>query len=484
MTNPETSAGQGIADALGIHHTQAADTAPGFQERLVAFINDFTAHWSWQDLMFQVLIVAVSVLVGYWLSARIRTACRKALPPAADQHLGAYFKRLLLTFVSNVSFSFVSGCVLAMGAYFLLNVMGYPSNSMVLLRIAYSVFFAYALLCLCLGGLQVILGEHVITPALKKTFVIGFWILAALEIVGILGDLIEYLDHAVIPIGGGNMTVWTLILAVITVIITLGIANWLSKLVHRFVFGIESLSTNIKVALNRVITITFIILGVIIALSSVGINLTVLSVFGGAVGVGLGFGLQKIASNYISGFIILLDKSIKIGDLVTVADFRGRVTEINTRFTVVRNNTGTENIVPNEYFVTSAVQNHSYTDESTVQNLTIGVSYSADVRRALEIMVEEANRERPRIDTSRRGWSYIDDFADSSINLTLGFWVKDPANGTAGLKTQIALDCMERFAKEGIEIPFPQLDLNVRHVDAGEIPVRVRMDAAKDKKEA
>ena len=242
--------------------------------------------------------------------------------------------------------------------------------------------------------------------------------------------------------------------------------------------GLENMSENIKVVLKRVVTVIFMVLAVIIALGTVGIDLTILSVFGGAVGVGLGFGLQKIASNYISGFIILLDKSIKIGDLVTVGGFKGRVTEINTRFTVVRNNDGVENIVPNESFVTSAVLNHSYTESTSVQYIDISVAYDADVERALAIMLEEGMRARPRIDTGRRGWAYRDTFGDSGINLRLGIWVKDPVNGVAGLKSAISLAILKRFAVEGIEVPYNQLEVNLRKVDVGEIPVRMKVQSS------
>lgn len=224
--------------------------------------------------------------------------------------------------------------------------------------------------------------------------------MAVLQFFGILTDIIQYLDTTVIPIGGGSMTVWKLLVAIVSVLLTLGVANWLASLVNQMVEGLENMSENIKVVLKRVVTVIFMVLAVIIALGTVGIDLTILSVFGGAVGVGLGFGLQKIASNYISGFIILLDKSIKIGDLVTVGGFKGRVTEINTRFTVVRNNDGVENIVPNESFVTSAVLNHSYTESTSVQYIDISVAYDADVERALAIMLEEGMRARPRIDTA------------------------------------------------------------------------------------
>ena len=201
--------------------------------------------------------------------------------------------------------------------------------------------------------------------------------------------------------------------------------------------------------------------------------------FGGALGVGLGFGLQKIASNYISGFIILIDRSIKIGDLVEAAGFRGRVTQINTRYTVVRNNDGIECIVPNENFVTSPVVNHSYTEEAAVQYISISIAYDADIDRALAIMLEEGMRERPRIVPGRKGWSYLESFGDSGINLKLGFWVKDPVNGTAGLRTAISKAIYQRFVEEGIEVPYNRLEINLRDAQAPAVHVKVEADTVK-----
>lgn len=178
------------------------------------------------------------------------------------------------------------------------------------------------------------------------------------------------------------MTVWKLFMAVCSVLLTVAAANWISEMIEQTITDAKSLTGNIKVVLGRVVRIFLMVIAVIIGLGTVGIDLTILSVFGGALGVGLGFGLQKIASNYVSGFIILLDKSVKIGDLVTVGGFTGKVTEINTRFTVVRSAGGVESIVPNESFVTSQVQNLSYSDSPTLQTVEISVAYNADVKKS------------------------------------------------------------------------------------------------------
>ena len=335
--------------------------------------------------------------------------------------------------------------MIALSAYVMVAVADYPANSLVICRIFYNLFYAYSLLSIVICFLQATVGKHIITPSLRKSVSTIFWCLAVLQFFGVLGELVNILDATKIPIGKGDMTLWKLLIAAFSVLLTLGVANWLSTIVAQFIDGAESLSANQKVVLTRVFSILLMVLAVIIGLGTVGIDLTILSVFGGALGVGLGFGLQKIASNYISGFIILLDKSIKIGDLVQVGTFRGKVTEINTRFTVVRSADGIENIVPNETFVTTAVQNLSYSDGAVIQYVDISVAYGADVERALQIMLEEASRERPRIVKGRKGWAYVDSYADSGINLKLGFWLADPVNGASAIKTDIGLAVYRRF---------------------------------------
>ena len=467
MTQPVTpdltNAGMDVTElAVG-----AKDVIASTAERFTSVIEGLLQHLSLENVLMQIAAVFVSMAIGYVISRRINTLVDRVLPGEDVRGLGAYARRALVAFTHNVSFSFISGSLLALIVYCIVKIFEFAPQSMVIARVCYNILYAFALLSLLMAFLQGGIGLRMITPGVRRIVTIIFWVMAVLQFFGILTDIIQYLDTTVIPIGGGSMTVWKL-----------GVANWLASLVNQMVEGLENMSENIKVVLKRVVTVIFMVLAVIIALGTVGIDLTILSVFGGAVGVGLGFGLQKIASNYISGFIILLDKSIKIGDLVTVGGFKGRVTEINTRFTVVRNNDGVENIVPNESFVTSAVLNHSYTESTSVQYIDISVAYDADVERALAIMLEEGMRARPRIDTGRRGWAYLDTFGDSGINLRLGFWVKDPVNGVAGLKTAISLAILKRFAEEGIEVPYNQLEVNLRKVDVGEIPVRMKVQSS------
>ncbi len=473
MTAPKASF---VEQSIGLDSNtlnEAGNVIAGIGDRIEKVLSQFMHNLSFESLMLQLITVVVSIAIGYFVSRRINASVVRLLPDTGEKGFLVYLRRVLVKFVMNVSFSFLSGCVLALGAYLLVNLLDMKSASLFAVRVAYSLFFSFALLSLVMECLAGMIGSHWITPRVRRYVAVVFWTLAVLQFFGILTDVVTQLNAVHLPVGDGSMTLWKLFVAIFSVILTLAVANWLANMVHQFIAGLENLSKNIKVVLSRIVTVLFMILAIVIALGSVGIDLTVLSVFGGALGVGLGFGLQKIASNYISGFIILLDKSIKIGDLVTVGGFRGEVTEINTRYTVVRNFDGVENIVPNENFVTSAVMNHSYGFESAVSYVNVSVAYGANVERALEIMLEEGMRERPRVDTTRKGWAYIDSFGNSGINLAMGFWIKDPKNGTAGLRTAISVAILNRFKEEGIEIPYNRLEINLREVDVDAVPVKV-----------
>ena len=441
-------------------------------DRFTAVIDHYVSHLSLENVMLQLALVVISLALGWFVSKQINCVLENYDHAGQRKGIMAHMKHFVCEFFEHISFSFIGASLLALGCYAMVVGMHYPAPSMVIARITYSLLYAYAFLALILAFLQGILGERIISPQLCRYVSIIFWVMAVLQFFGIMTDIVNLLDSTMIPIGDGKMTVWMLFVAVMSVLLTLGIANWLSSLAHQAIEEMDSLSPNIKVVLSRIIRVTFLVLAVIIGLGTVGMDLTILSVFGGAVGVGLGFGLQKIASNYISGFIILLDKSVKIGDLVTVGGFQGRITAINTRYTVVRDNSGVENVVPNENLVTSAVLNHSYTEESTVQKIDISVAYDADVKKALAIMLEEANRARPRIDTRKKGWAGLTSFGDSGINLQMGFWVLDPANGVGGLKTEISLEILKRFNEAGIEVPYNMLEINFRKNDAGTFPVK------------
>lgn len=449
-------------------------------------------YLTFENIAMQVAVVAVALLLGWFLARRLHAYVVKrfyadvpvpetpSAPQAEESILEAqmkHFRRFLVSIVRNVAFSAISWGFVLLGAYSLVEVFGYDPNSLVLCRIFMHVLFAFAVLSFFTAFFDEFVTKKRLSKHFRKGVAIVFWVLVALHFFGILDVIVATLETTKLPIGSGNVTLWACLIAVINVLITLAVAEWLASITDALVRRTQ-ISSNLKIVLARVIRIALFVVAVIIALSSVGIDLTVLSVFSGALGVGLGFGLQKIASNYISGFIILLDRSLKIDDMVEVAGFKGRITQINTRYTVVRSSDGIECIVPNENFVTSTVKNYSYTDEASTVYVAISVAYDADVKRALEIMLEEGSRERPRIAKGRKPWAYVEGFGASGIDLKLAFWCTDPKNGTAGLRTEVALAIFDRFVEEKIEVPYNRLELDLRYA---ETPLRVmRVDAPSD----
>lgn len=287
------------------------------------------------------------------------------------------------------------------------------------------------------------------------------WTGVVLHITGILPRLRAWLDAIRITVGKVEISALNLVEGTTLVIVTLVATVWLGRLAEQRLMVVKTVDGNVRVVLSKLIKAVFILVGLLIALSLVGIDITVLSVFGGALGVGLGFGLQKIAANYVSGFAILLDRSVKLGDLVTIDNRYGEVTRLTARYVVVRSLDGTENIIPNETVITSTVVNHSYSDRRVRVDGLVQVAYDADVRRALEIIVEIA-KGHPRVVDSPAPIALVKSLAESGVDIEFFTWIDDPESGRGNLRSDLNLQILEAFRKEGIEIPFPQRDIRVR----------------------
>jgi small-conductance mechanosensitive channel len=201
--------------------------------------------------------------------------------------------------------------------------------------------------------------------------------------------------------------------------------------------------------------------GLIVALSAVGIDLTALSVLGGAIGVGIGFGLQKLAANYVSGFVILAERSMRIGDSVRVDNFEGIITDINARYTVIRSLVGRESIVPNEILITSRVENLSLADPRVWQSTVVSVAYESDVDQVIQLL-SEAARSQPRVLTEPAPSVALSAFGADGLEFTLGYWIADPENGQLNLRSLINRAILQSLREKGIEIPYPQRVLHMR----------------------
>jgi small-conductance mechanosensitive channel len=287
------------------------------------------------------------------------------------------------------------------------------------------------------------------------------WLGFALHLTGLAEPLIELLQQVSFTAGKQKLDLWTLLSGLVTVVLTVLLALWLSREIEARLLASETIDSNMRVVLGRLVKAVLSVIALLLGLSIVGIDITALSVFSGALAVGLGLGLQKIASNYVSGFIILLDRSIRLGHLVAIdATTSGVVSQITARYTVLRTLTGTEVIIPNEYLVSNIIRNESYSDSQVRVIVSLQVSYGTDLELAMRLM-NEAARAQPRVLAEPPPQVLLAAFADSGINLDLGFWIGDPQEGTGGVRSAINIMIWRSFRENGIEIPFPQREVRL-----------------------
>lgn len=297
--------------------------------------------------------------------------------------------------------------------------------------------------------------------SIGKALSILIWGWLALYLTGAAAELIKVLESVSFHLGKQEINLWMILNGVVVVMLTLLASLWAASLVESRLMGASQMDSSLRIVLVRVSKALFILLAVMLSFSMVGIDITALSVFTGALGVGLGLGLQKIASNYVAGFIILLDRSIRLGNMIQLdANTHGVVTEITTRYTVLRNLVGVEFIVPNESLVASIVQNQTFTDTRVRVVTSVSVAYDSDLEKALALL-EEIARSQPRVLSDPPPRALVVAFADSGINLDLGFWIADPEQGTGLLRSEINLEIWRRFREAGIEIPYPQRDVRL-----------------------
>jgi small-conductance mechanosensitive channel len=322
-------------------------------------------------------------------------------------------------------------------------------------------------LLLSLAGIK--LGVYILragftpSPALRaweNVFSLLVWGVLALHLLGWLPDVIKAMDEFAFTFGETRISVLSLIQLTTSIIIFIVLANWLTRLIESRTRRSQYLNPSMRVVLTK--TSKFVIYGlaILFALKAVGIDFTAFAVFSGAVGVGIGFGLQKIFSNFISGFILIFDRSIKPGDVITIGNRFGWVQELNARYVVVRDRDGVEALIPNENLITTEVTNWSYSDRSVRQRLPVSISYHDDPELAMKLMVDSA-LEQPRVLMTPEPVARLLRFGDNGIELELRIWIEDPENGIANVVSDINLAFWKKFKEHGITIPFPQRDVHI-----------------------
>ena len=298
----------------------------------------------------------------------------------------------------------------------------------------------------------------------EKLVSLVVWVGMALTVLGIQDDVLAWMESVRVRVGTVHLTLLSLANGALWVCVTMVVAIWAGGALEDRVMRVTTLDPNLRVVLARVGRALMILAAVLVSLSLVGIDITVLGVFGGALGVGLGFGLQKIASNYVSGFIILLDRSLHLGDTIDVSGLTGKVTQIRTRYTVVRGLDGIETLIPNEKLITDVVQNRSSYLTRGYAKVAVQVAYASDVELAMKLLVQ-ATEGVERVLADPAPTPYLAGFGSDGIDLELGFWIADAANGTAAVRSAVNMNIWRLYGEHGISIPFAQREVRIITAD-------------------
>jgi small-conductance mechanosensitive channel len=415
-------------------------------------INDLLGDLQEPGLVWQLVAVAASIGLGWMLSRLLRS------------RVGSDANRSNMVRFGVESFSRVVGplaivCLLALSQLLLhrwqhVNVIKVAlpmAGSLAVIRFGFFV----ARRIFARGGE---VGATMIT--FEKVFQLLVWLAFALYITGLWDDIFRFLDDTVVPLGRHKVTIATILQAAVSVVVLLVLAMWAGAALDERLMHIQTLNSNLRLVLARMGRAVLIVVAVLLSLSLVGIDLTVLSVFGGALGVGLGLGLQKIASNYVSGFIILLDRSLTIGDVITVDKYSGQVTQINTRYTVLLAPDGTESIVPNEMLVSGAVQNSSLSNRTVAVTTKLSVAYDTDVETVLGLL-ETAAASVERVSQRNTPTALLQGFGADGLDLMVVFWIDDPENGKGSVTSNVNRAIWKSLKQNGISVPFPQREVRL-----------------------
>jgi small-conductance mechanosensitive channel len=408
-------------------------------------IDDFAG---WLDaftqptVLVELLALAASVAVAWGLVAALRRALG-----LQDERSIWFGKRV----IDGVLFPLVLLCLGYLSLELLSNFV-----PVAVFRIAIPVLMSLVVIRVGVKVLQATFADARWVKPLEQTISWVAWLAMVLWVSGLLPVILNELDLITWKVGGTTLSVRNLLEGLVTaggvLIITLWISAGIESRLLRSATGGE---LSLRKAVSNAVRAMLMFVGLILALSAVGIDLTALSVLGGAVGVGIGFGLQKLAANYVSGFVILAERSMRIGDVVRVDNFEGTITEINARYTVVRSQTGRESVVPNEMLITQRVENMSLADTRVNQTINIAVGYESDVEQVMELLRDAAlSQERVLRDPAPA--ISLANFGADGLEFTVGYWINDLENGQGNLRSDINLAILRALRAHGIDIPYPQ----------------------------
>ena len=428
------------------------------------------AAWSWAreealsvEFDLQVVVVIIALLLGFATKRQIMAGFAHLFRFAPIQR----FQTQAIRFIAPIAGPTSAWLLLSL-VLFGLEQVGMETF---LVRLAANLVGAWAVIRL--------VSSFIADPFWARTAATIAWAIAALNLLGWIDPASAFLDSLGVPLGGERrLSVLTITRAAIVIAAFYWGASILSRLLSSRIEHLPSLNPSARILVTKAAQIALMATAGMMALSAMGIDLSALAIFGGAIGLGIGFGLQKIFSNLVSGVILLLDRSIKPGDVITVDETYGRVLTLGMRFASVKTRDGHEHLIPNEELITSRVINWSYSDTAVRVKSRVGISYHSNVRLAQKL-IEEAVPKVPRVVAIPKTVCQLHGFGDNSIDLEVRFWIRDPQNGVNNVTSEVLLAIWDVFNENGIEFPFPQRDI---HLVGGE-PVQIRMmprEAPKD----
>jgi len=416
---------------------------------------EVTSPWFYLQIGIGLVGAGISIAAGAAIRSRIDLKTLGDGWPAPFRVI----VRVLVTHASTAAFA-----LLMWVARIIMALSTWPSRSYLL-----SVFAKLALAWLVIRLLTSVIRNQFMLRVVS----ISAWLVAALSIIGELDPVIEALDSVSVTFGGLRLTP----LLLIQLAVLLAVALWLSNVASNFaesrIAQSGDLTPSVQVLLVKAIRLGLMFFAVAAALSAVGINLSALAIFSGAAGVGIGFGLQKIVANFISGIILLVDKSVKPGDLVTIGDSSGRISAMKTRYISVAAGDGREFLIPNEDLVTQRVTNWTYTDKNTLVKVNFSTNYDADPRLVCKLAIETAARAERAL-KSKAPNCLLTEFAEVGMRFSLTFWVSDPSDMDS-TKSEVMLSLWDAFKREGIRVPYPVREIRVR---GGAVPVETTVEVS------
>ncbi len=418
-----------------------------FSQNFDTLLNQVGTPIGWTQLG----IIAICFMSAWLLSRLVREKIPDGLLPGAMKIGAGSVNRIVLPLLALV--------FIGLAKIIFVRVLPHP-QPVPILSVAVLLVASFALIRLSLYLLRHLFPVSPLLKASERAIAFTIWGFAALYLTGLTPEISAALDDVSFAVGKQKITLLLVVHAMISLLLTLAIALTLSVVIEKRVMKSQSIDMSMRVFAGKLIRALAFVIAILIALPLMGIDITVLSVFGGALGVGLGLGLQKIASNYVSGFVILLDRSIRPGDLVTISERHGVVSDIRARYTVVRGLDGTEAIIPNDSIISSLVLNHSFTDRTVSVKTLVTISYQNDAEQAMALLLA-AGKAQSRVQAAPEATVLIKNLGDNGIELELTTWIRDAEQGQSSLRSDIFIAVLRAFREAGIDIPYPQREIRI-----------------------